>query len=345
MTQQRVLYFDILNICACLCVVFLHFNSLTFSYEPTAAWKQSLAVEVLCYWAVPIFFMLSGATLMKYRERYGTKEFFKKRVLRTFVPFLFWSVAITVLKIVMGNIDVSSWNFYDYFDYIFNTKVEPVYWFFIPLFATYLCMPVLSLLADEKNKKTLWYIVGAAVALNGTIPILSSFIGLPWNGNLYVPVFSGYLVFVVLGYLLSITDIKKEMRFFLYALGLLSAVFRYLVTYRLSISAGETVQKLFDYTQFHSVFLAIGVFVLFKQIPWNKMFKNEKGISIIAKISSCSFGIYLIHMLLQRIAVYIVKIPENCWEWRLLLPIAVYFVGLAIVYVMKQIPIIKRLVP
>lgn len=53
-----------------------------------------LAIEVLFYWAVPIFFMLTGATLMRYRERYDTKTFLLKRFQRTVIPFLAWSTIL-----------------------------------------------------------------------------------------------------------------------------------------------------------------------------------------------------------------------------------------------------------
>ena len=345
MTKQRVLYYDVLNICACLCVVFLHFNGLVHSYESGPNWPQSLIIEVLCYWAVPIFFMLSGATLMNYRERYSTRDFLKRRFTRTVIPFLFWSLSIIVLKVVLGNVDLSGWTFYTWVDYVMNAKVEPVYWFFIPLFSIYLCMPVLSFLTEDKHRKTLWYAVTLSGLLYGTLPIISLSIGFPWNSGLNIPVLGGYLIFVVLGYLLSTTDIPKRYRICLYVLGVFSALMRYVFTYRQSIIEGQTVRTYFDYLQFHSIFLAVGVFVLFKQIPWEKIFKTDKSQRVIAKISSCSFGIYLIHMLLQRVCKYVLNVPENGLVWRLILPIFVYLVGLLIVYVMKNIPIIKRIVP
>lgn len=73
---KRVVYFDVLNILACFCVICLHCNGIVHTYTQTSAWAQSLAVEVICYWAVPIFFMLTGATLMNYRSKYDTKTFF-----------------------------------------------------------------------------------------------------------------------------------------------------------------------------------------------------------------------------------------------------------------------------
>ena len=36
-----------------------------------------MVVETLAYWAVPVFFMITGVTLLGYREKYSTATFFK----------------------------------------------------------------------------------------------------------------------------------------------------------------------------------------------------------------------------------------------------------------------------
>ena len=76
---RRIVYFDVLNILACVSVVILHHNGIVHHFSNSTAWNQALVAEVLFYWAVPVFFMLSGATLLNYRERYSTRVFFKER--------------------------------------------------------------------------------------------------------------------------------------------------------------------------------------------------------------------------------------------------------------------------
>ena len=75
MPQKRILYFDVLNILACICVIWLHCNSVLYSYDPGAGlWRLSLFVQVICHFAVPAFFMISGANLMNYREKYSMAQ-------------------------------------------------------------------------------------------------------------------------------------------------------------------------------------------------------------------------------------------------------------------------------
>ena len=74
--KKRVLYFDILNIISCIAVVYLHCNGIVHNFTNTLAWKEALVIEVLCYFAVPVFLMLSGANLLNYKNKYDTKTFF-----------------------------------------------------------------------------------------------------------------------------------------------------------------------------------------------------------------------------------------------------------------------------
>lgn len=308
------------------------------TYHDTLAWKQALGVEVLCYWAVPIFFMLSGVTLMGYRDKYSTKEFFKKRFMRTVIPFIAWSF-INVLFKRINPLEIGGRTFINWF---LQSKIENVYWFFIPLFAIYLSIPVLSLLKD--NRKILWYMAGAAFILNSLLPSVFKSIGLSWNSALSMQTMGGYLLFSVLGYLLSTMELSKKQRGILYLLGLFSAALRYFATLFLSQRDGVINKMFFGYINYYSVLLGVAVFVFFKYLPLcKKMTQNQKVTRALKTLSSLSFGVYLIHMIIYRILDDFIL--PNSWEWRILVPFLIYALSLVIIYIMKKIPVIKYIVP
>ncbi len=60
------------------------------------------------------------------------------------------------------------------------TKFEGVYWFFIPLFAVYLSIPVLSLL--RKNRKILLYMVSMSIMTISILPTACVLMGITYNG-------------------------------------------------------------------------------------------------------------------------------------------------------------------
>ena len=90
--NRRKAYYDLLNVISCFGVVCLHSNGYFHSFVKDLWWWLGVLIEVLFYFAVPVFFMLSGATLMTYRERYSTAQFIKKRFLKVVIPYFFWGV-------------------------------------------------------------------------------------------------------------------------------------------------------------------------------------------------------------------------------------------------------------
>ena len=97
--KKRVAYFDISNIIAIISVIVLHCNGIVHGNPMNRAWNTSLIVECICYFAVPLFCMLSGANLMGYREKYDTKKFFEKRIKKVLIPLIVWSIIMFVWKI------------------------------------------------------------------------------------------------------------------------------------------------------------------------------------------------------------------------------------------------------
>lgn len=343
MGTKRIVYYDLLNIAACFCVICLHCNVMVHTYVPGENWMAALFVEVVCYWAVPIFFMLSGANLMRFRDRYDVPTFFKKRFVKILIPFLAWS---TIIYVVRHGIEANSPTFGigEFLLLIPTNGIEAVYWFFFPLFAVYLAMPVLSLLAD--HKRTLTYAVAVAFILQSLCPLIAGLFDLPWNTDLSLPVAGGYVIYALTGYLLATTNISRKLRFALYGLGIASFALRYFYTLFGSVETGVLDASLFNYMLPTALFPAVAVFLWFKHHDWKRMPNLERKASVIARISSCSFGIYLIHkLILDDIIFRMLGVPINSILLRIIGPFILYGICLAIVLLIKKIPVLKNLVP
>lgn len=163
-------------------------------------------------------------------------------------------------------------------------------------------------------------------------------LGFPLNGG-------GYIIFVCLGYLLANTDLSKNQRILIYLLGIGSALFRYSFTYYLSLETGHVEKLLFGYTQFHSVLLAVAVFVFAKNCDILKSDVVYKHANLITKISSCSLGIYLIHLLIMRFLELNLFVSGENEYFRFFGMFLTYAIGLLFVLIIKKIPVIKNIVP
>ena len=339
---KRILYLDILNVLACFAVLMLHHNGIVHNYDVnTLAWKQSLAFEVLFYWAVPIFFMLTGATLIRYREQYSTKAFFTKRFSRTVIPFLIWSIMLLIYAWLFGNFPYK--NAKDIFNAIVTTKIPhgDIYWFFIPLFSLYFFIPVLSLLKDRKD--ILWYMAFFIFVTHSCAPVLFNALGLKYNFAMAFPT-AGYTLFLLLGFLFSQIELTRNQRIVIYVLGISSALIRYIGTYHYSLLAGKIDKYLFSYMHFHSVLLALAVFIFIKQLVTFVNINNNLS-NILSVASSCSLGIYLIHKLIMSLELRIFGLTADNFYWRFFGAFMTYSVCFLIVFFVKKIPYVRKFFP
>lgn len=70
---NKILYIDVLIVLSCISVVLLHANGIFWLHPNGALWISSNIIESVFYFAVPVFFMISGLTLIDYNKRYSTK--------------------------------------------------------------------------------------------------------------------------------------------------------------------------------------------------------------------------------------------------------------------------------
>ena len=100
MAKKRIHYLSLMSIISAFAVVMLHTNGCFWSFSTERYWVTANIIESVMYFAVPVFFMITGATLIDYRERYSTKQYVEKRIQKTVVPFLIWSVIGVVYLII-----------------------------------------------------------------------------------------------------------------------------------------------------------------------------------------------------------------------------------------------------
>lgn len=340
MANKRVVYFDVLNTIACLCVLGMHCNGIVHTYEDSLAWRQSLVVESLAYWAVPVFFMLSGATLMNYRKRYSTAEFLKKRFQKVFIPFVIWSVGVGIYKYSTGALVIKGKR--DFIELFLNNRIENVYWFFIPLFLIYLSLPVLSKLAEDK--KVLNYMAAITIATWVVMPFACGVLKLDYSNALKLPVAAEYVVYVIVGYLISITPLKLPVRIIIYIAGIGGFLVRFLHTLIVSAQVGWVHKLTWGYYSLPAFTLAVAIFVFIKY--FTERFISDT--SVVAKVfkwcSGVTFGIYLCHIYIRNILMSVFNATGYDLWWRLAGPLILFAVCLVVVKLIQKIPFIGKYV-
>lgn len=348
--KKYILYFDLLNIFACFAVVALHVNGAVHTFAKTRNWVSCMFIEALFYFAVPVFFMLTGATLMNYRKRYDTGAFFKKRIFKTFVPFIIWSIiGICWSVFYTKGMKISDINTpAKFISAVINCKGMGIYWFFPALFSVYLTIPLFSLVDEDKRigKKGIFtYLILVYIVLNVLLPFVCRLTGIQWNSALNAVSCGGYVVWFLIGYLLANTDINKKFRILIYILGLIGFFMYFYLTVQNSFKTGRFDKTYAGYMNIPAIFMGTAVFVLFKYGKWNSIEKHEKAVRFVRNLSSASFGVYLIHYYLKDFSIRHFGIDPRSTLYRIVGTFIIYGLSVIIVRGIQKIPVIRKMVP
>lgn len=332
-------YISVLSVIACLAVVMMHVNKcwMVFSTEPY--WISGIIIEGICNCAVPLFFMISGATLIDYHQRYNTATFFKKRFLKTVVPFVVWSLFAMIYCIYTGQ--VTDYRVSRLLLGIINVEYANLYWFFIPLFMAYLTIPVLAAIQDKK--KVFGYMILAGTVVEFLLPFLSMVKGVPYNDYVRLPMFGGWILYLVVGYYISHFDLPVAARWVIYGLGLMGVLLIVVGTIRMSYAVGGLYGGYKGFINFPVLLYASAVFLAFKQLSRSKV---EKLFVILTKpFVGATFGVYLLHRFVLEIVNRFIPVDTTSLSYRIFGSVGIFVVSALIVKVMQKIPVIKRIVP
>lgn len=344
-------YISALNVLSAFAVVVLHANGYFWKFQNSPAWICSNILESVFYFAVPVFFMLTGCTLLDYPEEYDTKTYFRKRLQKTLLPFLFWSLAgglLTALRSDNG-FPVEMFTFEGIWNGILHAEYMPVYWFFLPLFGIYALIPLLAHI--EAGKKLKYIGIMAAITFAGNIAfpflfqVLNSLLRtqLVWPFSLPV---GEYLFFVLAGYVLHHWDMKPKFRCILYVLALGGLITQLAGTHILSMRDGVVNGFFKGYTNLPCVLQALGVFVLVKY--GFERFSFAKLQNLIEKIHPYTFALYLLHTLAQvpcaavaaRLQISAGTVPYTLFLTATILPSCI-----AVTFLLRKIPGVRHLLP
>ena len=338
MASKKKEYLTLLTIINCIAVVFLHMNGVFWNFSYSFTWISANVIECLFYFAVSIFFMISGATLISYRDRYDTKTYFKKRVIKVFIPYLIWSILYICINFIKTN---GRFSLRLIINNILNGSGGSYFWFFIPLFAVYLIIPIISLIPTEKRKSIFKYIIIIGFITISIIPFLFQFLKLNISSDFRL--FScSYILFSIIGYYIDNYEIKERTRGIIYLLGFIGLFIHIFGTFLLSYRCGYINNLFKGYLNFPSIFYSVAIFVFFKYFM-AKHTLNKTISKITNFIAPATFGVYLI----QQVVIDSFSLLVNVQSifYRTFGACLVFIICLLLVKIIQKIPILKYITP
>ena len=334
-------YISILNVLACIGVVILH--TFETGYTSDANFVFEVLIRAIAYCAVPVFFMITGATLIDYRERYDTKIFFKKRLLKVIIPLIIWSIIYFIINFFKGKFSINDLSFKFVFEYFFLVKTNPIFWFFVVIIGIYLAIPVISLIPQETRRKAFLYIIIITFVFNQFLPDLLYHLNLNYNYDLKFPLtYSGWISFIFIGYYIDKYEIVKKHRVIIYVLGIIGFLTMVVPTIFISYHKNESCSWFDEYYDAPCVLYSASVFLFFK----SKINNNQivtKIMPFFNFVAPTTLGIYVLHIAIRDFLRYFYT--YSYFGMNLVLTLSILTICFIVVKIVQKIPGLRHIFP
>lgn len=299
--NNRKLYLDLLRITATIAVIVIHVVCDTLMTQDVTSYTFSILtiIDGIARFSVPVFFMMSGALFLN-NNKTNYSKLYKKNIFKLFIClclcFFFYMYIGTFFY--TNKIPTLS-NIKEIIKTFLSGKLYIHLWFLYYIIGLYILSPILKKLVNNINtkKEILYYFILMFIFI-GLLPTLNEFKifrHLKFLNNFNLGFFSGYIGYFVLGYLLDNYEFNDKEFKIIKISGIFGLLISCLGTILLSLRYKSFYSILFEYESFPVMLYSVFIFISFK-----KLFKNikypEKEEKRIIKLSSLTFGVYLIHL-------------------------------------------------
>ncbi len=340
---------DLIRTVAIVMVVLVHASFFPYSIPGVITpmvmvnWFTADVYGAIGYLGVPIFVMLSGALLLnpaKADEPMGV--FFKKRFIRIGLPLIFWTVLYFIWSFYVRGTPFTLFNI----GQGLLSGAYPFLWFLYLLVGLYLVTPILRILVKHMDRKKFTFLLVIWFAGTVVVPLIHTFTAFDYNPEMFV--FTGWVGYFLLGIYLLNTKMRRSIVYLAMALGLLVAI---VGDWLLTATAGEQATGFFHgYLSFNMIIASAALFLILVGIPRTRVESGHGVVNrVIHWVGQNTLPIYLAHIIvLESLQLGFFGFA---WPYTNNLLVDVPFIAFvtfvltaAIVYLLKKIPYITRLI-
>ena len=320
-TTPRNQSMDLLRIIACFGVIIIHISGSFFAQNyverGTNEWLFFFFLNGIFKWPVPIFVMITGFFFLKPEKELTLKKLYGKSILRLVLSLIFWTWFYAIALHCR----------YTCF-YPFGGQTNN-FWYIGMCIGLYISMPVLRIVAADE--KVLAYSCWIWLFIS-FYTYIGQYVAVPIVVTDHV--FVGYIGFCLWGYYLSTVDLNQRRTNTVYIIGLLSLTVSVVLPF---VTHGKVK---FSFEGPTTILTAIALFLFVIKHPIQLSPKCGK---IVEHVSGMSFGIYMVHtFVVYEIFTRLYRFVPNVY---LLLPLAIivtFVLSYSIIFVIKQIPLLKK---
>ena len=347
--RKKIYYVEVLRAIAALTVVLLHLSSVNwYGHIGSANWIIFTVIAGFSRFCVPVFFMMSGVLFLQKEKEITIKKLYTKNIFRMIVFLVFWALLYQCYHLWKGHAEGNI--LWMAVKNIIKGDVSVHLWFVYAIVGIYLLVPILKVFTDHADRKQLLYAILVLFTITSIIPVLRR---VSWVGMQAITVnfdklgisgLGSYVGYFLLGHYLHTYDISKKGRTVIYGLGILGAAVTILMTLYRCMTTNTCDESYFSYVMPNVVLWSMAIFVFFKYrcetCRWLREGKMAKAIQYLADISLGIYGIHLmVIFVLQDLGLSTLSFHAGLSVP--LLYVLVVGISVAIVSVLKKIPLVK----
>ncbi|WP_278474813.1 acyltransferase [Megamonas funiformis] len=275
---------------------------------------EGIVIRCFVNFAVALFIFLSGYLTKLVNN--GIKIFYKKRLLRVFIPYGIWSVLYTM---VSGKWDNFVFNF-------ITGQCCDIYYFIIVYIQLTILAPWISRLIQSKYWKLGFLITPIFIAIEYVYTINDNSIVFPFNALFFVV----WFIFFYLGMCIRNGNISISLNFkrlcCLFIAGYVIQLIESIIWYVYGNYNMATTQLKFSAILYSVIVSMIAYLWIIKE----KNISYNKIINVFIVIGNYSFGIYLTHIVLMGVlnkTVY--KFIDIIFPFNIVLIILIEVIGIS----------------
>ncbi len=335
---------ELMRAIAITSVVYIHVASVivnNLSQVDQPSWFVLTFVDALVRWCVPVFVMVSGSLLLQKSEPHV--QFVKKRLSRVGLPLLIW-LPLYWIGVAIFSPPLPS--FRTLIDSVLFQQPYLHFYFLFVMVQLALLTPWLRSVVRSLSHRSL-----------ALLTALLLYIGMAYQSKttsvfyLFIP----YLGYYLYGYLAKSAFFQqRRTRLIAISIFLITTCTMVVTQYLLQKSDLEILgitssTGVVAYLSPAVVILSLLIFPLFNTPAVYQFVVKIFPVKIITSLGECSFGIYLIHPIIQLALVHFVpNIYELQMAWTVpitaLLTVGIFSISWTTVWIIKHIPQLRWLV-
>ena len=355
-------YYEVMRILACFFVIFNHTaydGFFLFARRPIggAQFWSYLFISIFCKFAVPMFFAISGALLLSRKDE-KLITVYRHRVLKFFLCLVVFSFFYYFVDVWRGK---TAFSLKAFFLQLYSANWNFSFWYLYAFIAFLIILPLLRPFAQNLDNRAYWYMIALYIVFQAVIPVFQYVLGKDQyliNENLKIGFITSRIVFFpMLGYFLEhrITNLERKGKIIvlLWVINFITICLCCYLTYIRAADLGEITEQ--NSKKFHSVLSSVNTATIFLSIKYIFVKFGDKMhpcfLRILRSVGTCTFGIYILHVLILKKWKYFqgiwdalrVRAGLNYMLTAFIVCFIIMLITYIITWILKKIPVINKL--